>query len=151
MGSRRRLKSANPGNRPSPAESLNTTLPARSSLFDFECVATDLVSLLQESELAKKSLLQENAKEKAQWKARCKKLRERHADLLAKNTELRNQVAVRQQGSGLDEVSEDELRAATQCVSVTQLGSLKYMNQELQTAVEELRDAVDADEYLYLG
>ena len=148
----RRLKSANPGTRPSPADSLNSTLPLRSSLFDFETVGNDLYSLMQESELTKKAVISQKNKEKAAWKSRCQKLRGKHEDLLQKNTALRNQVAVRLHYHQEDiPPTEEEMRAVTQCVSSTQIGTLKYMNQELQTAVEEIRDAVEGDAYLYVG
>ena len=147
----RRLKSANPGTRPSPADSLNSTLPLRSSLFDFETVATDLYSLMQESDLTKKAVLTQKNKEKAAWKSRCQKLRTKHSDLLQRNTALRNQVAVRLHYPQDDPSNEEELQVVTQCVKSKQLGTLKYMNQELQTAVEELKDAVQADAYLYAG
>lgn len=147
----RRLKSANPAARPSPADSLNSTLPLRSSLFDFETVANDLYSLMQESTLTKKAVLTQKNKEKAAWKSRCQKLRMKHSDLMQQNTALRNQVAVRLQCPQDDPSNEEELRTVTQCVTAKQLGSLKYMNQELQTAIEELKDAVQADAYLYAG
>lgn len=149
----RRLKSANPHTtHKSPVDSLNNTLlPIRSSLFDFETVASDLVALLQEANQTKKTVLQEKEREKEGWKARCRKLRGKHSDLLQENTALRNKLAVKLHSAGHENGGiEEDIAVITECVSDMQLSKLKYMNQELQTQIEEIRDAVQADEHLYV-